>query len=144
MIRVHGTSVDIAGAGILLRGASGAGKSDLALRLIDGGARLVADDQVEISLEDGIPRMRPPAAIAGMMEVRGFGLVRLDHCPDSPCVLVIDLVAAQAVDRMPEASTTPLLGQDIPLLMLYPWEVSAPAKVRLAVQVATGSIMVSR
>jgi serine kinase of HPr protein (carbohydrate metabolism regulator) len=49
MIMVHGTTVALEGEGVLLRGPSGSGKSDLALRLIDGGARLVADDQTELT-----------------------------------------------------------------------------------------------
>ena len=53
MMRVHGTCVAIAGRGVLLRAPSGAGKSDLALRLIDAGARLVADDQVELAQDNG-------------------------------------------------------------------------------------------
>ena len=65
MIRVHGTSVALDGEGVLLRGPSGCGKSDLALRLIDQGARLVADDQTELSLDGGDISMTAPATIAG-------------------------------------------------------------------------------
>ena len=53
MLLVHGTTVEIAGQAVLIRGPSGSGKSDLALRLIDGGAQLVADDQTELSPRDG-------------------------------------------------------------------------------------------
>src|SRR5690606_32729552 len=73
MATIHATCVALGDTGILLRGRSGSGKSDLALRLIDGGALLVADDRVALSLEGGRVIARPPAALAGYLEVRGVG-----------------------------------------------------------------------
>ncbi|HLN24697.1 MAG TPA: serine/threonine protein kinase [Patescibacteria group bacterium] len=140
MIRVHGTCVDVAGTGVLLRGPSGAGKSDLALRLIDDGARLVADDQVEITREGQGLRCRPPLSIAGLLEVRGVGIFRLDHAA-AGLGLVVDLVAPDCIERLPDPQTVEIFGAILPLLALNPWEVSATAKVRLAVQAATGTIM---
>ncbi|MBM3488544.1 MAG: hypothetical protein FJX67_18250, partial [Alphaproteobacteria bacterium] len=52
-LRLHATCIAVDGIGVLVRGASGAGKSDLALRLIDAGARLVADDQVLVEAAAG-------------------------------------------------------------------------------------------
>ena len=75
---VHGTVVAIEGEAMLLRGPPGAGKSDLALRLIDGGARLVADDQALLRRADNQVLARAPAAIAGLIEVRGVGILRVD------------------------------------------------------------------
>jgi HPr kinase/phosphorylase len=145
MIRVHGTSVALAGTGVLLRGPSGAGKSDLALRLIEAGARLVADDQVELHPgPDGRLIMRPPEPLAGLLEVRGLGLLRFDHLAQAPLALVVDLVDEQAVERMPEALSVELAGSRVPLIRLSPWEASAAAKVRLAVGVATGGIVCLR
>ncbi len=139
MIRLHGTCIDIDGSGVLLRGASGSGKSDLALRLIDEGARLVADDQVEIEREGEHLAARPPATIAGMMEVRGLGLFRLGHIP-STVRLVIDLVPADTVERLPDPETVDLLGIAVPLVRLAPWESSVTAKVRLALRMALGTL----
>ena len=141
---VHATCVAIEGAGVLLRGPSGAGKSDLALRLIDGGARLVADDQVELVRQDESVLARPPESLAGLLEVRGLGIIRLHHLPDAPVLLVADLVPADQVERLPEPATVHLLGCDLPLLHLDPFTASAPAKLRLAVRVATGSIILER
>jgi serine kinase of HPr protein (carbohydrate metabolism regulator) len=141
---IHATAVGIDGVGVLLRGASGAGKSDLALRLIEGGARLVADDQVELDPSaDGV-WMRPPATIAGLIEVRGLGLVRLPYSQRVKLALVVDLVAAATIERLPQPASERFAEWEIPLLQLNPWETSAAAKVRLAVQVATGSIMALR
>src|SRR5262249_13386596 len=68
MVLVHGTTVALQGEGVLLRGPSGSGKSDLALRLIDGGARLVADDQTEIERTPNGLMACSPATIAGKIE----------------------------------------------------------------------------
>lgn len=145
MIRVHGTCVALAGTGVLLRGPSGAGKSDLALRLIDAGARLVADDQVELHPADaGGLLARPPVPLAGLLEVRGLGILPFDHLPEAPLALVVDLTEAAEVERMPEADSADLAGRKVPLVRLCPWEASAAAKVRLAVGMATERILCLR
>jgi len=129
-------------AGVLLRGPSGGGKSDLALRLIEAGARLVADDYVEAEVEGDHLVVRPPATIAGLLEVRGLGVLKLDYLASAPLMLIIDLVAAEAIERLPD--TVPMeevCGVPIRRLALHPWEISAAAKVRLAVRVVTGNII---
>lgn len=141
MILVHGTCVAIHGRGVLLRGPSGSGKSDLALRLIDGGAILVADDQTALDRDGEALIARPPATIAGLLEVRGLGLVRLPHLDGVALDLVVDLVAPSAVERLPEASALELLGSTLRHLLLAPFEASAAAKVRLAMGAPTRDIM---
>ncbi|MBL6957805.1 MAG: HPr kinase/phosphatase C-terminal domain-containing protein [Rhodospirillales bacterium] len=141
MEQVHGTCVDIGGTGILLRGPSGSGKSDLALRLIDGGALLVADDRVNImSHRDGHLTLSAPAELAGKMEVRGIGIVTLEAVPESLLRLVFDLVAGDQVERLPEAATLDFLGTSVPLYRLDPFDASAPAKIHLAVKLVDGSL----
>lgn len=135
MIRVHGTSVALEGGGLLLRGPSGSGKSDLALRLIDAGARLVADDQTELRLAGGGIEMRAPATIAGKMEVRGLGILSVATVAAATLKLVVELVPAEQVERLPEPEFASLLGLSVPLLRLAPFEASAPAKLRLALNV---------
>ncbi len=134
MIRVHGTSVALGGDGILLRGPSGSGKSDLALRLIDEGGRLVADDQTELRLAGDDVSMTAPATIAGRMEVRGIGVLRVPSIAAAPLRLVIDLVPGDAVERLPEGDACDYLGRRFPLIRLAPFEASAPAKLRLALR----------
>jgi len=140
MIRIHGTSVALGGDGILLQGPSGSGKSDLALRLIDGGARLVADDQTELSLVEGELRMSAPAAIAGRIEVRGLGILPVPTVTSAPLRLVVFLVAPGDTERLPEPQFCTLLGRSVPLLALAPFEASAPAKLRLAVAALAASL----
>jgi HPr kinase/phosphorylase len=141
MLLVHGTCVAIDGSGVLLRGAPGSGKSDLALRLIEGGARLVADDQTRLEAKDGRLMASPPATIAGRIEVRGVGIVALPYLAAAPLVLAVDLVAAGEVERLPPARTCPFLGLAVPLLALAPFEASAPAKVVTAMRaLASGTL----
>ena len=134
--QIHGTCVDLSGTGVLLRGPSGSGKSDLALRLIDGGAALVADDRVELAARDGSLMAAAPANLAGMIEVRGMGIMAVPSIPRSAIGLVVDLVHEDALERMPERMVCSLLGVDLPLMRLDAKSASAAAKVRLAVDAA--------
>jgi HPr kinase/phosphorylase len=141
MIRVHGTSVALGGDGILLRGPSGSGKSDLALRLVDAGALLVADDQTELALVGDGVLMRAPAVIAGRIEVRGLGILRMPSAPSALLRLVVTLVAPQQIERLPKAQRCELLGRSVPLLALAPFEASAPMKVKLALRAYRGGAL---
>jgi HPr kinase/phosphorylase len=134
MIRVHGTAIALGGEGVLLRGPSGAGKSDFALRLIDQGARLVADDQTELRRDGDDIIMSAPAAIAGQMEVRGLGIVSVPHLAAAPLRLVVDLMPSADIERMPEPRACRLLDSNVPAIALAPFEASAAAKLRLALR----------
>jgi HPr kinase/phosphorylase len=134
---LHATAVAIDGRAVLLRGASGSGKSDLALRLIDAGARFVADDQSELSRRGEAIIVRSPATIAGLLEVRGIGIVHLDPLPEAPVALIVDLVGPEALERLPERQTERILGLALPLIRVAPFEASAAAKVRLALRAFT-------
>jgi HPr kinase/phosphorylase len=129
---VHATAVAIEGGAVLLRGPPGAGKSDLALRLIGSGALLVADDQTELRRDGDAVVARPPATIAGLIEVRGLGVVAVPAIAEARVVLLVDLVAAEAVERFPEPRREALLGVSLPVVALAPFEASAAVKLRLA------------
>jgi HPr kinase/phosphorylase len=131
---MHATAVAIDGKAVLLRGPSGSGKSDLALRLIDAGARLIADDQSELRrCGDGL-LVRAPASIAGLFEVRGLGILRLDALAEAPVGLVADLMTADRIDRLPPRRGATILGIAVPLIEIAPFEASAAAKLRLALR----------
>ena len=138
MIRVHGTAIALGSKGILLRGPSGAGKSDFALRLIDQGARLVADDQTELQRVGDDITMSAPATIAGQMEVRGLGIIAMPNLASAPLRLVVDLMPSEEIERMPMPRECSYLGRALPLIALAPFEDSAPAKLRLALSTLTG------
>lgn len=129
---VHATTVDVAGLGVLILGASGAGKSDLALRLIADGAMLVADDQTQLNVRGDELWASAPEIIAGLIEVRGVGIVPVAIKRATRLRLVVHL--CDAPERMPERSTWSFPGTEpqIPLIELNPFEASAPAKLRFA------------
>lgn len=130
---VHATAVDIGGRGVLLRGRSGSGKSDLALRLIDRGARLIGDDIVHLETSDGLLVVRSAPNIAGQIEVRGVGICSVDYVQSAPLRLVVEFAAE--IDRMPpEHQQTLITNHAVPLLRLDPFQVSSALKVELALR----------
>ena len=133
MAQVHGTSVVVNGVGVLLRGAPGIGKSDLALRLIDGGAQLVADDQTTLGREGDAIMMTSNAVLEGLLEVRGVGVLAVPCVQKAPLGLVVDLVPLSQIERMPEKAYCEVLGMRIRLLKLPPFAASTAAKLRLVV-----------
>jgi serine kinase of HPr protein (carbohydrate metabolism regulator) len=107
----------------------------LALRLIDDGGRLVADDRVVLTRQDGgILTAAAPRELRGLLEVRGIGILRLDALASAKVALVVDLVAPGDVERQPEACQADFLGIRRPLRRLAPFEVSTAAKIRLALR----------
>lgn len=139
---VHASCLVVENVGCLLLGPSGSGKSDLALRLVmDHGARLVADDQVVVERRLNRLVASPPASLAGLIEVRGLGIVRMPHRPRAMLSLALVLVERDEVERMPAAEEgVEYLGVALPLLRLAPFEASAPHKVRLAARLRNRSI----
>lgn len=127
---LHGTAVVVGGRGVLLLGPSASGKSDLALRLIDRGAVLLADDYVLVSALDGELHLAAPPAIAGLLELRGVGLLRLPFVDSGTARLLVDL--ARPPERLPEPGTTGLHGVYLPRIGLRAFEASAPLKVERA------------
>ncbi len=139
MDRIHATSVAIDGTAVLIRGPSGSGKSDLALRLMDKGAELIADDYTEV-LHDGEALIaRVPEPVAGVMEVRGLGVIRVDYCGEAPVGLVVELTSRKDIDRLPDPETCRDYGPPLMLVRLDPFDASTTAKVRLAVRMASGN-----
>ncbi len=137
--RVHATCVALrrgrAWRAVLLRGPSGAGKSDLALRLIETGWRLVADDQTELSRQGKQLIATAPARIAGMIEARGLGIVEISRdqlVRRAPVALLVDLAHPERIERLPEPASEIVLGIELPVVSLAPFEASASAKLRLA------------
>jgi len=132
---IHGTCVAFRGMGILIRGPSGSGKSDLALRLIDNNAKLVSDDQVLAMVKNGEVVLSPPRSIAGKIEVRGVGVINMRYIKSSKLALVVDLVKkSQAIERLPKKKLTKLLGVNVPVIELIPFEASAVIKLKLALK----------
>lgn len=131
---LHCSTVAIDGRAVMIEGRSGSGKSDLALRLIDRGARLVSDDYTVARRRGKLLVATPPDTIAGKMEVRGIGLIDMDHVADQPVALVVQLF--DVVDRMPPTPELRVIaGVSVPVMKIAPMENSAPIKVELALKI---------
>jgi len=124
---IHASAVLIGAGAVLIRGPAGAGKSRLAFEFIQAAAhgrlafaRLVADDRVHVAAAHGRLIARPPASLAGLIEIRGIGICRLPHEPLAVVRLVVDLGAA--AERMPQAAATETLldGIRLPRLAVAP------------------------
>jgi len=142
---VHGTCVAFGRRGALLRGDSGSGKSDLALRFMalpgEGTSRplLVADDQVWVEAgANGRLRASAPETIAGKIEARGLGILEVPFLADAELVLVCDLVNEKDVPRTPLEpwDQAVIAGVAVPALKLAPFELSAPLKLKMALFLA--------
>jgi serine kinase of HPr protein (carbohydrate metabolism regulator) len=134
---VHATAVLAGARAVLIRGPSGAGKSRLALELIaaarDGHlrfARLVGDDRVHLESAGGRLLVRPAAALLGMIELWGAGILRLPHEACAVVGLVVDLAAADA-ERLPEKSRIEIEGIDLPRLAVAAGQAALPGVLAL-------------
>jgi len=122
-------------AGALIVGPSGSGKSDLALRCLESGFALVADDRVVVFDSGGRLYGRAPGPLAGLIECRGLGVMPQAALPFARIDLVVRCEAsARDVERLPDPARATVLGQAAPLLRLWPFEGSAPAKLRRALE----------
>ncbi|WP_207100704.1 HPr kinase/phosphorylase [Paracoccus shandongensis] len=114
-MQLHATTIALDGAGLLILGPSGSGKSSLALQLMAAGAMLVADDRTDLRREgDAIIASCPPALL-GRIEARGVGI--LAAAPSGPVRLVqaVDL-GAGSEDRLPQSRSYDVLGVGLPLV----------------------------
>lgn len=124
------TAVAIDGRGLLIAGEAGAGKSSLALALIDRGATLIGDDGIVIDDESGHPVACPPKTTRGLLEVRNVGLVELETT-EVPIALVLQLTTL--APRYPmELATTRLGGKDIPVLLFRPGDATQALRAEFA------------
>ncbi len=142
-VNIHATCVAVGPHGVLLLGKSGAGKSDLALRLIDGGAMLVADDRTILFVRRGALHARAPESIRGLLEIRGLGIVELESRTSVKVSLVVELgredkrLPVHRLYRLP----APLFARQAPpQIALNGHHASAPAKVRAALAAFSGGL----
>ncbi len=130
---LHASCVAIGEHAVLIEGRSGAGKSDLALRLIDRGAALVSDDYTVLMRSARKLLATPPATIAGKIEVRGLGIVDMPYRDRVAVSLLVELV--DEVERMPpEPQTRRIAGIDVPVVAMNGHDASGPIKVELALK----------
>jgi serine kinase of HPr protein (carbohydrate metabolism regulator) len=153
-VLVHGTSIALADAGrpfgappnvgVLVMGKSGAGKSDVALRLIAMGAMLVSDDQTALFAHEGDIYAEAPPSLLGKMEVRGVGIITVEPAPPAPLILAVQLEPEADVSRLPEHGSYRLPAAlqslpSLPLIVLHPFDASTPAKIVAAAAAAAAN-----
>jgi RNase adaptor protein for sRNA GlmZ degradation len=146
MEEIHATCValpsPIGPLGLLLLGESASGKSDLALRLVDAGGWLVADDRVRLSPEDGLLRARPVPGFEGMLALRGLGLAQIARLEEAPVALAVRLAPAATGpgDPLPEERVETFAGQAVPAIALDPAAASAVSRIRLALSARAAAL----
>jgi HPr kinase/phosphorylase len=143
-MRVHATTVSLNGTAVMIRGAAGTGKSDLALQLLEASGTglsgkniavtLVSDDQTILQRGEDAVLTSAPDTILGLLEVRGQDVLNVDTVQNVPLVLVVDLRPASQIERLPqpEDMLTQILGLAIPNIAIDPSKPSAAARVRVA------------
>jgi len=128
---IHASTVALDGRAVMLSGPSGSGKSDLALRLLDRGFTLVSDDQTIVRLAGDQLIASSPPTISGKLEIRGVGIVTMEHVNDVPVALLVELTSE--IQRLPDDSRErPILGIPLPLISVDAITASAASKVALA------------
>jgi hypothetical protein len=138
-VNIHASCVVLGGRGVLILGKSGAGKSDLALRLIDDGARLVADDRCDLFARAGKLCASAPARIAGLLELRDIGILALPHAKSARLAMAVRLTLNQPEARLPGATfyaaPEPLDARmRVPLIVVNGRAPSAAALIRAALK----------
>ena len=128
---LHASTVAIDGRAVIISGPSGSGKSDLTLRLLDRGFALVSDDQTIVKRDGNRLIASAPENIAGKLEIRGIGIVDIDHLQSVAVALLVELTSD--IQRLPDDSRErPILGVAVPLISIDAMTASAPSKVALA------------
>lgn len=142
MSQLHANCIGIGEHALLLRGASGSGKSSISLRLINAGAFLIADDRTDVTARDGRLIATAPPTIAGLCEVRGIGIVRgLPYRDQGDVRVLIDLVEdCDLVDRMPDYASEEICGITVPRWTLCASDLAIEAKIRIALALATDEL----
>lgn len=127
--RLHASAVELSAGGVLLLGPAGSGKSSLAVHLIDHyGGRLIADDRVFLTLEGTKLKASPPDNLAGLLELRGLGIIAMPH-QNAVIDLAVELVARARVPRLAKADNFTHQGVQIPLLRLHGHDAASAAAI---------------
>lgn len=133
---IHASAVAIAGAGVLIAGEAGSGKSSLCAQLMSLGAQLISDDQTILTHKDGGLYAAPPPELAGLLELSGIGIVDWPDAAHAPVALVLGGSLSDApVERLPTPASRRYLDVDLPWFDWPAQDGSIAAKITLLTQV---------
>ena len=136
---IYASAVKLAQGGVLLLGPSGSGKSSLAVLLIDHyGGQLIADDRVCLTVTDTRLHAAPPDNLAGLLELRGLGIITMPH-QNAVIDLAVELVARKQVPRLAKADSFTHHGIDIPLIRLHGHDMASAAIIARALSLVPQS-----
>jgi serine kinase of HPr protein (carbohydrate metabolism regulator) len=138
--QIHATCVSVHKFGVLIQGPSGIGKSDLALRLINEGSMLIADDRVNLLNRKESLIASAPKQLAGLIEVRGIGILQIKFQTKCSISLVVNLTKTRPSSRLPLSKFTKINGIKIPVIKLFPFDPSTTSKLQVALKVINGDI----
>lgn len=131
---LHGSAFNFKGAGCLILGASGTGKSRLLAEAMALGAKLVADDRLTLQLMLGMLAVAPVPQLMGIMELRGLGLVKINDFIAKQMIHVVIELDPAADSRLPEAEKRTYLGVEVPYLRLPPVPQTSAAALLIYLQ----------
>ena len=128
--RFHSTSLVVEDSGLLITGEPGIGKSDLALRMIDSGAMLIADDITICKKINNFIYLFSPEETKGLLEVREIGIITVPFIENIKLSLVVQLINEENI-RYPENENCLILGIKVPKIKIYGKNSSAVAKIKV-------------
>jgi serine kinase of HPr protein (carbohydrate metabolism regulator) len=137
---IHASAALFAGQGVLILGASGSGKSSLLLALLAAGGTLVADDRVITAVVDCRLVASPPDSLAGLMEVRGVGIVRRPFVASVAIDLAVELRAAAECPRLPDGDDARIVIAGIALPRVFVASGAPDGAARVAAALARGGL----
>ena len=140
MVNIHATAIARNGCGILIKGRSGSGKSDLALRLITEGMELIADDRVNLKVKDKIIYLTAPKTIQGLIEVHGIGIINQKCIQNVPLRLIVNLRPGCEIERFPHNKSEIINNVPVPSICVDAFEVSTIIKIEIALEIQEGKI----
>ena len=140
MTNIQATAIHIDHHGILLTGAPASGKSDLALRMINDGAELIADGETSLVVQGYTLMATAPAITAGQLHIHGIGSIRMPFENSAPIRCCVHLSASWHVQKNPQWRTENFLGVNIPIIELNAFEASTPIKIKTALKMIIGEI----
>lgn len=134
MVNIHATCIELNGKGVLLLGKSGAGKSGLALQMMElFQAKLVADDRTDLSVSTNRITASCPDVLKGKLEIRGIGIVDFPYIKKTQLRLAVELVDhPEDVERLPSPAFYELENVKIPKIRLYSFDMAGSCKLKIA------------